>query len=220
MRKKPTIFFNQLRDYLFNIKGLWTIIIGQPGLYSSLYQQATRVAEVISGQETRLDPLSEADVISVLRLRQKIHSKNSRKPSPLPIEKSFIQEVYRHSDGEIRTVFKACDDITRAMFRKNPNVKSIPAPVGKILLKGILEQQLSLENMKSKDREIIREIFKKGSLRPKDYTSLKLKSAVDFTNKARSLISKNFLKKEVKGNTAKYKATGVIHLANYSGVKI
>ena len=218
--KKVCDFFNQLRDYLFNIKGLWTIIIGQPGLYSSLYQQATRVAEVISGQETRLDPLSEEDTIEVLRVRQKIYSANKKKLSALPLEDKFIREIYRHSDGEIRTVFKACDDIMRVMFTKNPNLSRISALAGKNLLRNILAQQLFLENMKSKDREIIRQIFKKGSLRPKDYAVLKLKSAVDFTNKARALISKNLLKKEVKGNTAKYKATGVVHLAHYSGVKI
>ena len=218
--KKVYNFFNQLRDYLFNIKGLWVIIIGQPGFYSSLAQQATRVAEVISGQETRLAPLSEADVINVLKIRQKVYSKLTRNFSPLPIEEDFIKEIYKHSDGEIRTVFKACDDIVRSTFKKNPNVKNIPASYGKTLLKNILEQQLSLESMKSKDQEIIREIFKKGFLRPKDHVALKLKSAVDFTNKARPLILKNFLKKEVRGNTAKYKATGVIHLANYSGIKI
>ncbi len=218
--KRVCDFFNQLRDYLFNIKGLWIIIIGQPGLYSSLYQQATRVAERISGQETKLDPLSEEETINILTVRQKIYSKNPKKLSSLPLEESFIREIYRHSDGEIRTVFKACDDITRAVFRQNPNFKIISATQGKSLLKAILKQQLSLENMKLKDREIIREIFKKGSFRPKDYGVLKLKSAVDFTNKARNLLSKNFLKKEVKGNTAQYKATGVIHLAHYSGVEI
>ena len=218
--KKVCDFFNQLRDYLFNIKGLWVVIIGQPGLYSSLYQQATRVAEVISGQETRLNPLSEEDTANVLRMRQRIYSKNKKKLAHLPIEENFIREIYRHSDGEIRTVFKACDDITRSMFIKNPNFKSISTSIGKDLLKDILGQQLSLESMKSKDREIIRAIFNKGSFRPKDYAILKLKSAVDFTNKARALISKNLLKKEVKGNIAKYKATGVIHLAHYSGMKL
>ena len=218
--KRICEIFNQLRDYLFNIKGLWNIIIGQPGLYSSLYQQAVRVAEVISGQETKLDPLSEEDIISVLNNRQKIYSKNLKKLSVLPIEESFIREIYKNSDGEIRQVFKACDDVVRFVFKENPNTGIIKSEIGRPVLKSILKQQLALDNLKPKDREILCEILNKGSLRPKDYKKLRLKSAVEFTNRTRSLISKNLLKKEVKGNVANYKITGVIHLAKYSGVEI
>ena len=214
--KKTCEIFNQLRDYLFNVKGLWTVVIGQPGLYSSLYQQAARVAEVINGQETKLDPLSEEDVMAVLNIRKKIYS---QKPKfSLPIEENFIRELYKNSDGEIRQVFKSCDDIVRFVFKENPNTKTIKADIGRPVLKNVLKDQLTLDNLKAKDRQIIEAIFKKGSLRPKDYKDLKLKSAVDFTNKAGPLLSKNFLKKEVKGNTANYKVTGIIHLAKYVGV--
>ena len=212
--------FNQLRDYLFNIQGLWSVIIGQPGIYSSLYQQVARVAEIISGQETKLDPLSEEDIIAVLKNRQKIYSKNSKKLSDLPIEEEFIREIYKNSEGEIRQVFKTCDDIVRFVFKMNPHTGIIKSKEGQAVLKNILEQQLSLENLKDKDRQIIREICNRGSFRPRDYKKLKLKSAVDFTNKTGPLISKSFLKKEVKGNVANYKATGMIYLAKYAGVDI
>ena len=210
--------FNQLRDYLFNIKGLWSIVIGQPGLYSSLYQQATRVAEIISGQATELDPLSEEDIIAVLNIRRKIYAKDLKKIPPLPIEEGFIRKIYKSSDGEIRTVLKACDDIVQSTFKTNPNIKIIKDEMGKSILQNILEQQLSLENLKSKDKEIIETIFKKGALRPRDYRELKLKSAVDFTNKTSRLLTRNLLKKEVRGNTANYKVTGIIHLAKYAQV--
>ncbi len=209
---------NQLRDYLFNIKGLWNVIIGQPGLYSSLVYQARRVSEVISGQATELAPLSEEDIITVLKVCKKIYSINNKKIPPLPIEENFIREMYKNSDGEIRPVFKACDDIVRSVFKHNPNVKNIKHKTAKSILKIILEQQLSLENLRKKDREIIRVILKKGMLRPKDYKELKLKSAVDFTNKTSRLLARQFLKKEVKGNVANYKVIGIIHLAKYAQV--
>ena len=212
--------FNQLRDYLFDIEGLWCVIIGQPGLYSSLYQQAARVSEIVSGQETKLDPLTEEDLISALRVRQKIYSANPKKLSPLPVEESFIREIYKHSDGEIRPALKVCDDILRAVFSENPHIKMITEPAGKPVLKSILAQQLSLDSLKSKDRQILRDSLSEGALRPKDYKKLKLKSAVDFTNKTRPLVSKKLLKKEVKGNTAKYMVTGVVRLAKYAGVTI
>lgn len=218
--KRTCEIFNQLRDYLFDIPGLWNIIIGPPGLYSSLYQQATRVAEILSGQETKLDPLSEEDVIAVLKNRQKLYSKNPKKLSILPIEQDFIRELYKNSDGEIRTVFKVCDDIVRLMFKDNPNTRILKPERGLLFLKYILENQLALNHLKSKERQIIRDILKQGSLRPKDYKQLKLKSAVEFTNRTRPLLLKNLLKKEVKGNVANYKVTGVIHLAKYSNIKI
>ena len=212
--------FNQLRDYLFDIKGLWSVIIGQPGLYSSLYQQAARVSEIISGQETKLDPLTEEDLISALKVRQKIYSTKPKKLSSLPIEEGFIREIYKHSDGEIRPALKVCDDILRSVFSKNPHIKKVTEAVGKPVLKNILTQQLSLDSLKAKDRQILHDTLREGSLRPKDYKKLKLKSAVDFTNKTRPLISKKLLKKEVKGNTAKYMVTGVVHLAKYVGVTV
>ncbi len=212
--------FNQLRDYLFNINGLWSIIIGQPGLYSSLYQHAARVAEIISGQETFLAPLSEEDVLVILKNRQKTCSKNSRSVPSLPIYEDFAREIYKNSDGEIRPVFKACDDIVRSVFKDNPNIKVIHARLGRLVLKRILQQQLSLERFKPKDREILRKILSAGSFRPKDYRQLNLKSAVAFTNRARGLIGKGLLKKETKGNVADYMVTGVIHLAKYAGVEI
>ena len=216
--KKFCTLANQLRDYLFNIKGLWSVIIGQPGLYSSLTQQARRVAEVISGQATELNPLSEEDIIVVLNTRRKIYSKNNKKTPPFPIEEEFIREMYKNSDGEIRPLFKACDDIVRSAFKKNPNIKIIKYEMGLSILRDVLEPQLSLESWKEKDKEIIEKILKAGTLRPKDYKKLKLKSAVDFTNKASRLITKNFLKKEVKGNVANYKVTGVIQLAKYAKI--
>ena len=218
--KKICNLFNHLRDYLFNTKGLWNIVIGPPGLYSSLYQQAARVAETVSGQETKLAPLSEEDMIQVLRVRQKTDSKNPKRPADLPIEEEFIREIYKNSDGEIRQVFKSCDDVLKYIFKENPNIKSISSKSGRPALKNILETQLSYNRLKEKEKEIIREILKRGSLRPKDYQKLKMKSAVDFTNKAARLLSQRFLKKEIRGSAADYKVTGVIHLAKYAGVEI
>ena len=99
-------------------------------------------------------------------------------------------------------------------------IRMITEPAGKPVLKSILAQQLSLDSLKSKDRQILRDSLSEGALRPKDYKKLKLKSAVDFTNKTRPLVSKKLLKKEVKGNTAKYMVTGVVRLAKYAGVTI
>jgi hypothetical protein len=62
---------NHLRDYLFEIKGLWIVLIGYPGMYSVLTSQASRVSEYISGHETFLDALSEDECIQVLNLRKK-----------------------------------------------------------------------------------------------------------------------------------------------------
>ena len=214
--------FNQLRDYLFNIKGLWSVVIGQPGLYSSLYQQAARVSEIISGQETKLDPLTEEDLISALKVRQKIYSNRpaNKLPPPLPVEEAFVREIYKHSDGEIRPALKVCDDMLRAIFKDNPHIKMVTKSIGKPVLKNILMQQLALDNLKPKEKQILQDTLQHGSFRPRDYKELKLKSAVDFTNKTRPLISKGLLKKEVKGNTARYMVTGNIHLAKYAGINI
>ena len=218
--QKVCSIFNELRDYLFNMQGLWLVIVGQIGLYSLLYEQAPGVAEVISGRENRLDPLSEEDLIKVLNQRCKVYAKSNKNVPSLPIDDGLVREIYKNSDGEIRQVLKSCDDIMQYAFQMNPNMKFIKSSVGRDMLCSILTQQLAFDRMKAKELEMIRLILKKGSLRPKDFETLKLKSPVDFTNKATPLLARNFLKKEVEGNMANYKVAGRVLLAAYAGVKV
>ena len=217
--KRVCQIFNELRDYLFVMKGVWTVVVGQTGLYSLLYQQATRVAEFVNGQGTQLNPLSQEDVIRVLKQRRQLYAVKPQKVPPLPVAEKMVREIYSHSDGEVRLVFKSCDDIMRVVFKDTPNVSHIKAELAKKALKYALHEQLALSRLKPKELELIRYVLKHGSIRPKEYERLKLKSAVDFTNKATPLLEKNFLKKEASGNIAEYKAAGRVHLAQHMGIK-
>ncbi|HCU24157.1 MAG TPA: hypothetical protein DF383_03990, partial [Deltaproteobacteria bacterium] len=124
---------NQLRDYLFEIDGLWVILIGYPGMYSTLAMKAARVSEIISGQETFLAPLTEDEVLRILEIRRKTYRMDpDHPPPPLPLEENFIRAIYRNSDGEIRSVFKACDDIARAVFKENPTIQGIKEGIGRV----------------------------------------------------------------------------------------
>jgi energy-coupling factor transporter ATP-binding protein EcfA2 len=212
---------DQLRDYLFEIDGLWVTLIGYPGMYSVLTARASRVSEFVSGQETYLDALAEDDFIQVLRVRKRALANNSNTPDPaLPLDEMFIRSIYRNTDGEIRAVLKACDDVVRAVFKANPTVRLIPEEVGKPFLKGIMRQQLGLAFLKSKERQILNQIVRVETIRPKDYASLSLKSAVDFTNRTRPLIEKNLLRKEVEGVAAKYEVSGSVRLGIYAGLNL
>lgn len=211
---------NELRDYLFDIRGLWVVLIGYPGMYSVLTAQATRVSEFVSGQETNLPALSENECIEVLTIRSKIFAVNPQHPPSLPLEEQFIRKIYQNTDGEIRSVLKACDDITRAIFKENPTIKSISDEIGLPVLKSILKQQIGLQYLKPKEREILHKIVQAGSIRPKDFAELSLKSAVDFTNRARPLLERNLVRKEIEGIAAKYEPSGLVRLAIYAGLNL
>ena len=211
---------DQLRDYLFEIKGLWVTLIGYLGIYSSLTRRVSRVSEFVSGQETVLDPLKEEDFIEVLRIRRKVFALNANEIPSLPLEDDFIRKIYRHTDGEIRAVLKACDDVVRAVFKENPMIKSISEIKGLPFLKQIMRQQLGLVLLKPKEREILNEVVRIGSIRPKDYASLSLKSAVDFTNRAKPLLERNLLRKEIDGVATKYEPSGSVRLALYAGINL
>jgi energy-coupling factor transporter ATP-binding protein EcfA2 len=211
---------DQLRDYLFEIKGLWVTMIGYIGIYSSLTRRTSRVSEFVSGQETVLEPLKEEDFIEVLRIRRKGFALTPDQMPPLPLEDEFIRKIYRNTEGEIRAALKACDDVVRAVFKENPTIKSISEAKGLSFLKQIMRQQLGLRLLKPKERAILNEVVKVGSIRPKDYATLTLKSAVDFTNKAKPLLERNLLRKEIEGVAAKYEPSGSVRLALYAGVDL
>lgn len=218
--KELTSLMNQLRDYLFDIDGLWIVLIGYPGMYTSLANYASRVSEVVNGQETHLEPLSEDDVIQVLAVRSRILALNPEHIPKLPVTHDFIRVIHRQSGGEIRAVLKSCDDLVRAAFKQNPNISQISEVVGKPLLAGILRKQLGLDSLKPKEKEILTKIYERGEIRPKEYAELGLKSAVDFINRTRPLLEKGLLRKEVEGNAAVYQVTGSVRLGVYSGLAI
>lgn len=213
-----------LRDYLFEIEGLWLVLIGYPGMYTTLANKAPRVADIVNGQETLLKPLCEDEVIEILNLRAKALSIDDgampeiiSQPS-LPIEEEFIRQIYQNSDGEIRAILKACDDIVRAVFKSNPSTAVITKEIGKPYLTTILQKKIGIESLKSKEKEIVTKLLKIGKIRPKQFKELSLKSSVDFTNRARPLLEKNILKKEVEGNSAEYSVTGTVKLAKFCGL--
>lgn len=218
---------NHLRDYLFEINSLRIILIGYPGMYSTLSTKVTRVAEIINGQETLLDAMTIDDVINVLNHRREIFSMNNQQQldipniadhPKLPIEESFIRNIYSSSSGEIRSIFKACDDIVRAVFKENPSTGIIQENIGKAYLKLILERQIGINNLGKKDQKIISKIIERQSIRPRDFLELSLKSPNDFINKTRHLIEKNILVKKISGNSAEYMISGTTQLALYCGV--
>ncbi|HCU24158.1 MAG TPA: hypothetical protein DF383_03995, partial [Deltaproteobacteria bacterium] len=91
---------------------------------------------------------------------------------------------------------------------------------GRVFLKEILGQQLNLFALKSKEREILDSINVGGPIRPKEYERLKLKSMVEFTNRARPLLEKNLLRKTIEGNAAIYDITGIVRLGLYAGLSL
>ena len=105
------------------------------------------------------------------------------------------------------------------LFSKNTS-KSISEAKGLSFLKQIMRQQLGLALLKPKERAILDEVVRIGSIRPKDYESLSLKSAVDFTNRAKPLLERNLLRKEIEGVATKYEPSGSVRLALYAGINL
>jgi energy-coupling factor transporter ATP-binding protein EcfA2 len=210
---------NQLRDYLFDLSGLWIVLIGYPGMYSTLANLAPRVSEYISGQETQLEPLSLQDVLSVIERRKNaIQQRLEISVLTNPISDEFLSEIYENSNGEIRSILKACSDIVRFALKENPNLQQVPMEAGKQILRRIMQTQLGLENLKPKELDILAKLSTVKSLRPKDFESIGLKSAVDFTNRTKPLLEKGLVRKQIKGSATSYELTGQVILALYTGI--
>jgi energy-coupling factor transporter ATP-binding protein EcfA2 len=220
--EKSSEILNQLRDYLFEIEGLWTVLIGYPGMYSVLSQGTLRVSEYVSGQETLLAPLSTGDVWKILEKRAEAYfAKELNARIEMPIPQDFVFRVCENSGGEIRAVLKACSDVVKQAMKLNPNLRILTTQTALEILTSTLSSQIGFDALSKKQREIVHVLTETPEgVPPSNYKEFKLKSGVEFRNEMRMLVKRGFVRKTNLRSFEKYEATGQVLLAKYLGISI
>lgn len=210
---------NELRDELFAIKSLWIILIGPQGTYQSIREDPSggRIAETLRGTETFLEAMSEDEAWSILGMRAKIFSFDEAKPSTLPLSENIVRQLYRNCNGEIRFLFKTCDQIIRTVVAQYPSLPKIDDDMAFEAMKPIIQKETSIDKLKGRKLKLLAKLAK-HPLRPKDYKVIGFSKAADFTNAARDLISRGLVTKRAEGKAVVYEPTGATMLAVFSGL--
>src|SRR5690606_7609295 len=106
--------FSELRDILFNIPDLYWICIGHEGLTSIIETEIPRVADYLSGTESKIDVMQPQQVLDVIARR--VNSMKNKDNARNPINDEMIQTIHFLSLMELRNTFKICSEIVKKAY--------------------------------------------------------------------------------------------------------
>jgi len=215
-KSKLIHFFNEARDELLDINGIYWTFIGGKGLGSVIETEAKRVADYLSGTELYLSPLSYNDTQQIINVR--VENFREKDNVRCPITDDTVATIHNLSLKEARETLRICGEIVKRVITLNPSLSIIP-------WNHAMAAFIQYANEKSRDihlsdanKKLLKAIFLKDSCRPKDYAEYGYKSSQAFNMALKSLISKRMLSVELKEGRARiYKMTGMTMLAAITG---
>jgi Cdc6-like AAA superfamily ATPase len=228
------------RDTLFSTPRAWWVIIGQGGLYSLIQALDQRVTDRITGSGLELKPISNTELDKAVDQRvEKFHAGGK---GTAPISPAVTAQLYSASFGEIRFVFKYCNNICMALITEiRANLLKqkvglsdavvnkalgqmlvqnyIPDDVARRLLAQIVSEELQGLGLRPREKTLLLRIGEAGSARSKQFKEFGFKSAQDFSSNYLSrLQSLNLLVRKQEGKAALYSLRGLASLAMQLGL--
>lgn len=208
---------NKYRDTLFNIPGLWWVLIGQKGLYDLINADAPRVAQRIKGEETTLSGLQWEDFQLAIAARMSAFS--TRKGAVGPIGEDLLKKLFDASAGEIRYVFQMADQIATDAIAENPSLTTIPPEFAEALLQKSVKEQIERLSLSVKEHRVLRKICEERETRPKNYKDYGFQNAPNFIQSTlQPLQEKGLLTRSIQGNAALYSPRSLARLAHSFGL--
>ncbi len=214
---KPKLihFFNEARDELFDLEGIFWTFIGRKGLESIIETEAQRVADYLSGTELCIDPLSIQNIREMIRIRVKNFRDNPRIRCPLSDE--IINAVYYLSMQETRETLKICGEIVRRVMAVDPSYSIIPYDIALNALISYTHDRAKEIELTASKINVLRAVYENRSCRPKDYEAYGYSTLQGFISALKGLVNKRLLSVEVKGQARIYKMTGMTLIAAITG---
>ena len=213
--KSSTRILNELRDYLF-IDDVCVVLLGPEGMYTDLRstEDGLRVIDRIVGQELLLEPLSEADVIEILRAREKTLAMNPQKEPKSPLDKEYVKKLYKITKGQVRLLFKICESLVMEVLSHYPSMTSVNQENAEKFLKDITARETNFSNYSKKQNEILKACLDSPK-RSRDYKDLKLDSGAHFVRNVDKLVQDDLLSKRADGQAVYYDPTGLLNLSRH-----
>jgi len=215
LKDKLVQFFNEARDELFDLEGLYWTFIGRKGLGSIVETEAQRVADYLSGTDLFLEPLDIVEIRKMIQVRVEGFRNKSSLKCPLPDE--MINAIYFLSMQEARETLKICGEIVRRVMTVDPSNTIIPYNIASsTLVNYIYDRSKEIELTEAKVR-VLTAVYENHSCRPKDYQAYGYSSSQGFISALKGLVNKRLLSVEVRGQARIYKMTGMTLIAAITG---
>jgi hypothetical protein len=160
-------FLNSARDTLLSRHHVWWILIGGPGLFSTLETNARRVSELVTGQPITLESMSLEDVLEAVKTR--IEKFRTSKDVKSPIPQETIKMLYEVSGGEVRYIFKRLSDIIYEFRATFPSERYIPEEIASKSLHILAQRKLDALNLTDREREVLKRMSSEKNFRIRDY---------------------------------------------------
>jgi|GEM_PF-2112655 len=231
------------RDTLFNIKGIWWVLIGQSGLSSLIQTTNPKVYQRLSGG-MELKPITIENLIKAVNIRvEKFH--NSSKIASSPISEELYLKLFSCSNGEIRFVFKYCiqicisfvQTIRKYMILEKITIhdESFNEFMGRYMVETHINDDFALSCLKDKiieefsglylqneEKGILKKIGELHKIKPKDFREFSdfgIKTMQDFSiNYLTKFTNQNLLLRRQEGKLITYELRGIAFLALEFGV--
>lgn len=216
MSKKQIIdLMNQSRDVLFDLSGMYWILIGQEGLGSLIESEVDRVADYLSGTESKIQPLDAKTLIDIIRVRTNYLKSKDDAKCPLPDEAMVV--FHSMSLSELRATFRICGEVVKRVLSKDWSVRHISLDQSiSAFVDYAHERARSLELTENNIR-ILSAVYQKSTCRPKDFKEFGYSSSAGFISALQALVKKQLLSVEEKGKARIYYPTGMTMIAGLTG---
>lgn len=204
-------FLNSARDTLLSRTHVWWILVGGPGLFSSLETNARRVSELITGQSIGLESLSLKEVQEAIKLRiKRFRTSHNARP---PISEETIEMLYEVSGGEVRYIFKRLTDIIYRFRSAFPSERCIPTQIALKSLRSLAQEKLDTSNLTRREREVLELMSKAGNFRVRDYSKFGYTQPQPMQNIISKFLMKNLLRRmERSAKEVYYSTSGDVNL--------
>lgn len=215
--KKLITFVDEARDELFDIDGLYWILIGRKGIGSVIASESDRVTDYLSGTESYLAPLDFSTIKQIIKLRSEKYSNTNS--IQIPLSDKVISAVHYLSMQETRETFKICGEIVKRVISFNPSFKQVPDGIAIDTLFNYSYDCTKDLDLNPPQLAVLKAVYKSedNSCRPKDFGRFGYKSSQGFIGALKGLVRKRLLTVEERGRARIYKLTGMTAMAAITG---
>lgn len=214
-KKHVVSLVNEARDTLFDIIGIYWILIGQEGLGSLIETEVDRVADYLSGTESRIKPLGEEKLIEIIEIRT--NELKMRKDAICPLENRAMSIFHQMSLSELRSTFRICGEVVKRVITKEQGLKHISLSKSIDAFVDYANERAKSLELTENNIRILSAVYSKRRCRPKDFKDFGYNSSAGFISALQSLVKKQLLSVEEKGKARIYYPTGMTIIAGITG---
>lgn len=219
------------RDTLFTIPKIWWILIGQSGLQSLIQSTNPKVFQRLSGG-IELKSISIENLIKAVDIRVvKFHHTDNIGSSP--ITKDIYLKLFESSNGEIRFVFKYCQQIClelvktvrKMMIEQGQKLteekyekmmgsylvnNQVDDKFSNICLMRVIKEEIDGLFLTSQEKSVLKRIGEIEKTKPNDYKDFGIPTMQKFTKSYLIKLSdQNLLLRRQKGKSLTYELRGI-----------